>query len=83
VPLCGKSQGMIWLAQRGYKVLGVEASDLAVEAFFEKSTLPVEQRHHRGFDLRRSYVHQMAAIIEPGASRLCERSYLLQRRQVV
>jgi thiopurine S-methyltransferase len=34
VPLCGKSLDMIWLAQRGYEVIGVELSPIAVRAFF-------------------------------------------------
>jgi len=27
VPLCGKSKDMLWLAQNGYKVFGVECSE--------------------------------------------------------
>ena len=34
VPLCGKSQDMVWLNQQQYSVLGVELSRIAVEAFF-------------------------------------------------
>ena len=33
VPLCGKSLDMIWLAEQGYRVLGVELAQAAVEAF--------------------------------------------------
>lgn len=39
VPLCGKSKDMLWLAQAGYKVFGVECSDNAVKAFFEENAL--------------------------------------------
>ena len=39
VPLCGKSQDMLWLYEQGYKVLGVELSAIAVEAFFKKNKL--------------------------------------------
>lgn len=39
VPLCGKSRDMLWLAGEGYRVLGVELSPLAVEAFFQESGL--------------------------------------------
>ncbi len=35
VPLCGKSLDMWWLRQRGSRVVGVELSPLAVQAFFE------------------------------------------------
>ena len=36
VPLCGKSLDMWWLRERGYRVLGVEISPVAVRAFFEE-----------------------------------------------
>lgn len=39
VPLCGKSRDMIWLAEQGYAVTGVEISELAVGAFFEEQGL--------------------------------------------
>lgn len=39
VPLCGKSRDMLWLAQNGYQVLGVECSELAVKAFFDETGL--------------------------------------------
>lgn len=39
VPLCGKSLDMLWLAQNGYAVLGVECSQRAVEAFFTENAL--------------------------------------------
>lgn len=34
VPLCGKSVDMIWLLKQGYKVVGVELSEEAIEQFF-------------------------------------------------
>lgn len=39
VPMCGKSPDLKWLADRGNKVIGVELSDLAVEAFFAEQGL--------------------------------------------
>ena len=39
VPLCGKSLDMIWLARQGYRVLGIELSALACEAFFRENGL--------------------------------------------
>ena len=39
VPLCGKSLDMMWLASAGYRVLGVELSEQAVEAFFSEQGL--------------------------------------------
>jgi thiopurine S-methyltransferase len=35
VPLCGKSRDLLWLHQEGHRVLGVELSDIAVQAFFK------------------------------------------------
>jgi len=39
VPLCGKSNDMLWLLAMGYKVVGVELSPLAVESFFSDNGL--------------------------------------------
>jgi thiopurine S-methyltransferase len=45
VPLCGKSLDMIWLAQQGHEVIGVELSPIAVRAFFRENGLkPVKRR---------------------------------------
>ena len=40
VPLCGKSLDMLWLIEAGCDVIGVELSELAVEAFFTENKLP-------------------------------------------
>ncbi len=39
VPLCGKTVDLCWLAAQGNRVVGVELSDIAVEAFFEEQGL--------------------------------------------
>jgi len=39
VPLCGKSLDMLWLAGRGHRVLGVEISAIATDAFFSDNGL--------------------------------------------
>lgn len=44
VPLCGKSMDMLWLSQNGYAVVGVEVSEIAVEAFFAENALPLEKQ---------------------------------------
>lgn len=36
-PLCGKSQDMLWLRKQGHQVLGVELSNIAVQAFFKEN----------------------------------------------
>ena len=42
VPLCGKSPDVLWLADAGYSVTGVELSEIAVRAFFEEASLKFE-----------------------------------------
>lgn len=37
VPLCGKSHDMLWLQKKKHAVLGVELSELAVQAFFQEN----------------------------------------------
>ncbi|HEX5841635.1 MAG TPA: thiopurine S-methyltransferase [Pseudomonas sp.] len=39
VPLCGKSLDLAWLAGQGYRVLGVELAQKAVEDFFSEQQL--------------------------------------------
>lgn len=39
VPLCGKSLDLMWLASQGLRVVGVELSEQAVEAFFSEQNL--------------------------------------------
>lgn len=39
VPLCGKSLDMLWLAEQGHEVIGVELSPLAIQAFFRENGL--------------------------------------------
>lgn len=39
VPLCGKSLDLIWLAEQGHRVVGVELSEKAVQAFFSEQEL--------------------------------------------
>lgn len=39
VPLCGKSLDMLYLHQAGHRVVGVELSEIAAEAFFEENQL--------------------------------------------
>lgn len=39
VPLCGKSNDMLWLLEQGYRVLGIELSPLAIAAFYQENQL--------------------------------------------
>lgn len=44
VPLCGKSLDMLWLAEQGHRVIGVELSPIAVAAFFRENSLKPSRR---------------------------------------
>jgi len=45
VPLCGKSLDMIWLAEQGHQVIGVELSPIAVRDFFKENGLkPIKKQ---------------------------------------
>lgn len=51
VPLCGKSRDMLWLHRQGHALIGVELSELAVEAFFTENHLSVKREHLDGFEV--------------------------------
>jgi thiopurine S-methyltransferase len=45
VPLAGKSLDMVWLAEQGYRVVGVELSEVAVAEFFaERGVTPAVRK---------------------------------------
>jgi thiopurine S-methyltransferase len=54
LPLCGKALDIGWIAQQGYEVIGVELSQLAIEAFFEENELSFERSESDGFSVYRS-----------------------------
>ena len=39
VPLCGKSLDMLWLANQGHEVVGLEMVEQAVQTFFQENEL--------------------------------------------
>lgn len=45
VPLCGKSLDMLWLAQQGLHVLGVDVSPIAIESFLAENHLHARTRN--------------------------------------
>ena len=49
VPLCGKSLDMLWLRQRGHRVVGVELSEIAARAFFAENGLNVTETSRDSF----------------------------------
>ena len=50
VPLCGKSLDLLWLADQGYEVVGIELSPLAVKAFFSENGLEAKLTHIDGLE---------------------------------
>jgi len=42
VPLCGKTPDLLWLAQQGIEVTGVELSEVAARAFFVELDISFE-----------------------------------------
>jgi thiopurine S-methyltransferase len=50
VPLCGKSLDMLWLRKQGHRVLGVELSPIAVEAFFRENGYTPQHAARDGFE---------------------------------
>ncbi|MTI14440.1 class I SAM-dependent methyltransferase [Sansalvadorimonas verongulae] len=53
VPLCGKSRDMEWLIRRGYRVVGLELSGLAIEEFFRERGLEYKKTNQYGYNLWR------------------------------
>ena len=49
VPLCGKSPDLLWLAQQGCDVTGVELSEIAARDFFDDAGLRFETDKADGF----------------------------------
>lgn len=85
VPLCGKSLDMAWLAGQGYRVLGVELSQLAVDAFFAEHGLVPEVedtrygRHHRagGLELICGDAFGLDADLLSGCAAVFDRAALI------
>jgi len=57
LPLCGKAQDIVWLAQQGYEVTGIELSQIAIEAFFAENSLEFER-----FETDRFSIYKTANI---------------------
>jgi len=51
LPLCGKSLDLKWLAQQGCHVVGVELSQLAVDAFFSEQSIQPDRQANDKFQL--------------------------------
>lgn len=51
VPLCGKSLDLLWLRDQGHAVVGIELSDIALQAFFMENGVAARRRSLPHFDL--------------------------------
>lgn len=49
VPLCGKSRDLLWLKEQGYKVFGIELSEIAVEEFFAETNIGFSKEEYKGY----------------------------------
>ncbi|VEF12113.1 thiopurine S-methyltransferase [Pseudomonas fluorescens] len=54
VPLCGKSLDLLWLAEQGYRVIGIELSEKAVEDFFSEHQVEPRISEEGAFKVYRS-----------------------------
>ena len=54
VPLCGKTLDMQWLAEAGYRVVGAELSEQAVDEFFAERGLTPDVRREGAFIVKSS-----------------------------
>lgn len=54
MPLCGKAMDIFWLSRQGFHVVGVEISDIAIEAFFSESGLEYTLQREPRFKIYRA-----------------------------
>lgn len=54
LPLCGKALDILWCAQQGYEVVGIELSPIAIEAFFEENSIAFERSASDRFEIYRA-----------------------------
>jgi thiopurine S-methyltransferase len=62
VPLCGKSPDLLWLAQQGYEVTGVELSEIAVRAFFAEAGIAYDIETTGGFIWFKGLEYQLTIV---------------------
>jgi thiopurine S-methyltransferase len=51
IPLCGKSLDLLWLRDQGHAVIGIELSDIALQALFMENGIAARRRPLSHFDL--------------------------------
>lgn len=81
VPLCGKSVDMLYLAQQGYRVIGVELSEIAIRAFFTENNLTFRQENNAFISEHIVIYHK--SFFDLTASELGEISWIYDRASLV
>lgn len=59
VPLCGKSLDMVWLAEQGHHIIGVELSELAVDQFFDERGVVPKTKTSDGFIIKSAGLYEL------------------------
>ncbi|MDZ7691546.1 MAG: thiopurine S-methyltransferase [Balneolaceae bacterium] len=54
VPMCGKSRDLVWLADQGVQVIGVEVSEIAARQFFQEQALEYKTQEKGPFTIYES-----------------------------
>ena len=54
LPLCGKALDIAWLAEKGFQVIGVELSEIAIGSFFEEHKMNYQKFESDRFVLYKS-----------------------------
>ncbi len=54
LPLCGKALDLAWLAAQGYEVVGIEISEVAIDAFFAENEIDYERIESDRFTIYKS-----------------------------
>ena len=62
VTLCGKSLDLPWLCDQGYKVVGVELSELAVKQLFEENGIPYSVATKESFKVFSATDHRSLTV---------------------
>ena len=60
VPLCGKSADLLWLAEQGCDVTGIELSEIAARSFFDEACIPYAESRSAGFRFFRAQGHNIS-----------------------
>ncbi|NVZ69739.1 thiopurine S-methyltransferase [Pseudomonas costantinii] len=85
VPLCGKSLDVMWLASLGHRVMGVELSEQAVEAFFSEQSLTPRISRQGAFNVYRADLIEVwcGDFFDLGADALLDCTALYDRAALI